>query len=121
MRTTLAMDLITVSVDFDKEGKAQDGTACRVQAYKNYKVAAKDQDPDALFGLGYMYRKGIHVAKDYAEANHYFALAAEQGNPKAMIKLAESLEQGLGIERNLPKALSLYEGAKAAFEMKRSC
>lgn len=42
------------------------------------------------------------------EAVSYYARGAEKGSENCVLKLAECLEEGFGVEKNIEKALSLY-------------
>ena len=48
--------------------------------------------------------------QDYQQAYHYAALGAEQDHPRSRYVLALLLAQGLGVERDLARAVGLFEG-----------
>ncbi len=50
-----------------------------VAAFADFTTAASAGDVPALFNLGYMYLKGIHVAKDAGRARQFFVKAAARG------------------------------------------
>jgi hypothetical protein len=61
-----------------------------------------------------MYLNGEGVAQDYAEALRWFQLAAAQGYPGALYRVAKCHEDGLGVGRNKPEAIRWYRLAQAA-------
>ncbi|MBY0237970.1 MAG: TonB family protein [Burkholderiaceae bacterium] len=65
--------------------------------------------------LGFAYRDGVGIARDYVQARAWLHKAAAQSWPAAQYALAVLTEQGLGGPRNDTEALALYQ--KAAREM----
>lgn len=61
-----------------------------------------------LYSLGYVIEK---TYQDYQTARLLYALAARNGLPKAKSALAYLYEHGLGTEKNVQRALVLYEQA----------
>jgi TPR repeat protein len=59
---------------------------------------------DAQFALGHLYRTGEGVPVDPVLAGQWFARAADQNDPHAMLNLALMHEQGAGVARDLPLA-----------------
>lgn len=59
--------------------------------------------------LGTLYRHGIGVIENNKQAFRWYAEAANQSYPSAMLSLAESYIEGLGVERNYEKARSILE------------
>lgn len=49
--------------------------------------AAEQGDADAQYNLGWMYRKGKGVDKDYAKAAYWYTQAVEQGDKDAQAAL----------------------------------
>ena len=52
--------------------------------------------------------KGIQFPTDYEKALHYYALAADQGNPAALNELALMYEQGKGVSADPNKAREFF-------------
>ncbi len=58
----------------------------------------------AQFNLGYMYDRGLGVARDYKEALRWYRLAADQGLAEAQFKLGIMYVQGLGVAQHYEEA-----------------
>ena len=65
---------------------------------------AEQGDATAQFALGARYATGDGVKQDYAEAAHWFLLAADQGDAKAQSVLAAYYWDGTGVQKDLGKA-----------------
>ena len=89
------------------EGRAQEG----IQLLRN---ALDCGLPEAAEQMGFCYARGIGVAADPAEAEHYFGLAAQMGGAEAMLALAARYATGDGLARSMGKALSWLRQAEAA-------
>lgn len=74
------------------------------QALKWNLEAARLDDPDAQYNLGIIYREGLGVRQDYAEAARWFRLAAEQKHPKAQVELGIAHILGRGVPQDLAAA-----------------
>ena len=65
--------------------------ALMISAFANsaadYRKAAEEGVANTQFLLGACYAKGIGVTKDLAEAVKWYRKAAQQGDPKAKVKL----------------------------------
>ncbi len=59
--------------------------------------------------LGICYLHGHEVALDYKAAFRLLSAATEQGASRAVVNLARMYAEGLGVARNLPEAIRLYE------------
>ena len=71
-------------------------------------------DSEAQFDLGKNYEAGrIGLPKDFVQAEHWYRLAAEQGDPFAQASLGILLGFGKGIPKNEVQALMWYEVAVA--------
>jgi TPR repeat protein len=71
-------------------------------------------DAEAQFDLGKNYEAGrIGLPKDFAKAEHWYRLAAEQGDPFAQASLAILLGFGKGIPKDEAQALMWYDIAVA--------
>lgn len=67
--------------------------------------------PESLAIIGAMYLRGSTVPQNFLEAKKWLSAAAAQGNLAAQNDLAYIYYNGLGGEREYPKALELYEKA----------
>jgi len=65
-------------------------------------------NPKAQNFLGYMYRTGQGVEKDYEKAIHYYTLSANQGNSVAQNNSGNMYHFGEGVEQNYEKAIHYY-------------
>ena len=57
-------------------------------AWKNFLKASEEDDPEAMFFIGYFYWCGRHVQQSKSKAVNYFKKAAEEGVVEAMIVLS---------------------------------
>ncbi len=94
---------------------------CQAQTLDELKLRAKAGDADAMHTIGVRYWLGepaeLECAplecstpfagkdRNYAEAMHWFQLAADKGNDEAMNDIAIMYESGLGVTRNYDKSL----------------
>jgi localization factor PodJL len=82
-------------------------------AVKFLSQAAEKGQAVAQYRLGTLYERGQGVAADPAKAAHWYEMAANQGNRKAMHNLAVSYASGAnGGKKNMPEAARWF--AKAA-------
>jgi len=77
-----------------------------VQILDLCKAAAKDYPP-AQSCVGYMYRKGLGVPRDPAEAAKWYQRGAASSNPAAILALAEMYSSGEGTKVDRPVAFML--------------
>lgn len=96
--------MLYLGVGVDKDRRS--GFKWLLQAAEQGKVS-----PESLNIIGAMYLRGELVPLNYLEAKKWLTLAADQGNISAQNDLAYLLFNGLGGERDLKKALELYEKA----------
>ena len=75
-----------------------------------YKKARKG-DAAAQNNLGYMYKNGTGVEKDYSEAVKWFRKAAEQGNEVGQYNLGDMHLFGYGVEKDDYKGLKWHRKA----------
>jgi len=59
--------------------------------------------------LGYLYRLGEGVSRDYNEALRLLRLSADQGNSLSQNNLASMYENGIGVSIDLNEAVRLYK------------
>jgi uncharacterized protein len=64
--------------------------------------------------LGISYLEGIDVEIDYDQALRFLSLAADRGASRAIVNLARMYAAGLGVERDVPRAINLYESVGEA-------
>ena len=70
---------------------------------------AQSGDKEAQTYVGEVYEKSLGgAAPDYAAAATWYRKAAEQGYPRALMNLGLLYERGLGVEKDLAKAMELY-------------
>jgi len=71
-------------------------------------------DAEAQFELAKNYETGrIGLAKDFAQAEHWYRVSAEQGDPYAEASLGILFQFGKGVKPDLVQALMWYEIAIA--------
>jgi hypothetical protein len=80
-------------------------------ALREWQALAEGGHRDAQFNLGLLYENGLGVAKDGAQAAHWFRRAAEQDDRSAQAYLAEMYAKGLGVSRDDIEALRWYRSA----------
>ncbi len=71
-------------------------------AFENWLPLARQDDPAAQRNIGHLYRNGLGVAQDFAEAMKWYRKAAELGLPGAQANLADMLERGQGLDTPNP-------------------
>jgi len=76
--------------------------------------ALAEEDLDARVDLGWRCLSGERTPLDLARGAELFRSAAEAGNPRGMMRLAQCLLRGLGVEQDVPRALEWYTKASAA-------
>src|ERR1700688_1687317 len=62
----------------------------------------------ALLGMYYLHGEEP-VALDYDKAFHFLSMAAEQGSSRAIANLGDMYSKGLGVAKDVRKAIQLYE------------
>jgi uncharacterized protein len=67
--------------------------------------SAERGTPEDQYNLGMRYERGTSVAQSYAEAVHWYRLAAMQGYREGQYKLCELSERGQGVPQNYQEAL----------------
>lgn len=91
------------------EGVKQDSATALSMFYR----AAIKEHVDSQLLLGKLYFKGEMAPLDYKMAEHWLTLASNKGCKDAYCLLGKMHRDGLGVERSLEKALSLFiEGVK---------
>ena len=73
---------------------------------------AEGGDPEAQTYVGMLYEKGIDgEAPNYSEAVKWYQAAADQGYGHGQYSLGALYERGLGVEKDMIRALNLYREA----------
>lgn len=95
------------------EGTAQNTT----KGVALYKDAAQRDSVRAFNGLGYVYYFGaVDIPQNHTEAFYYFMRAAEtETEPDSLFNAGYCLENGIGVERNFTRSVSLYTVAAKKF------
>ena len=76
-----------------------------------YTLAANAGAVGPMLALSDAYAQGYPVEQDAAQAFFWANQGAGAGDPLCMYKAARMLEQGNGVQQNLPEAVRLYEQA----------
>jgi TPR repeat protein len=75
---------------------------------------ASHGDPDAAYTVALRYFEGTCVQRNFAEAYHWFALAAAAGHACALAAASHLRAEGLGVERDPATARESLRAAQAA-------
>ena len=67
---------------------------------KELEVLAEQGDPEAQFRLGYRYKTGKGIKKNYKKAIEWLTKAAMQGNSNAQYSLGTCYNRGKGVKKN---------------------
>jgi TPR repeat protein len=62
----------------------------------------------SILGVGYLYGTD-ETSVDYEQAHRFLSAAAEKGASRAVVNLADMYAQGLGVLKDIEKAVQLYE------------
>lgn len=81
------------------------------EAYLCYEAAVKQNHVKAYTNAGFCLLTGQGVNQNKAKAHQYFLQAAKGKHARGAYNLAEMLEHGDGVTKNLPNALHWYEEA----------
>lgn len=82
-----------------------------VAAFQNFTALAERNDVRGQNGLGFLYKNGLGVEKDYRAAVSWYRKAAERGHAKAQNNLAYMYLHGLGLPRDKIEARHWYKRA----------
>lgn len=95
-------------------GKGCQRDAREALAILHYVAHREPRTPNLFFYLGYMFMKGAGMPHpDPVMARNFFELGAKLQDARATNNLAYMYEQGIGVSRNVSKALRLYRQAAA--------
>jgi TPR repeat protein len=76
---------------------------------------------DALLEVGQMREKGDEVPQNLAEAAKWYRRSADQKNPRAMLKLASLLVNGVGVSKDYDQAFQLCHSAAKDYAPAQYC
>ena len=76
-----------------------------------YDKAIAENDPESMFQVGYCYKNGFGIVKNYTQAKKWFLKAANLGNSKAMYEMGELYYLGRGLKIDRKTAVSWYQKA----------
>ena len=74
-----------------------------------YKAIAIDNNSDAMYLLGNIFREGLNVKPDSIKAFQYYKTAADLGHCEAMNNLGNCYLEGYAIDKNHKKASEIFE------------
>lgn len=95
--------LYLFGIGFDQSAK---------EAFKYYEKAAEGGDSLSQLKVGMAYLEGdLGVSKNPESAVHYFQLAADQDDVRALLQLSECYEKGVGITQSSEKSFTILEYA----------
>ncbi len=80
----------------------------RAEAIDSWQLSAAQGDAESSLFLGYVYRQGLGVGRDYAVAARWYRRAAESGLAEAQYELALMYELGLGVDQDAAEAARWY-------------
>lgn len=78
------------------------------KAEKEWRPLAAAGDADAARNLGRLYHLGLGVTQDFTTARYWYEIAARKCNATAQNNLALLLQDGLGGEKDAPRAYRLF-------------
>ncbi|HEX9022901.1 MAG TPA: tetratricopeptide repeat protein [Geobacteraceae bacterium] len=98
---------LPAQADFEKgqEAYLMKDYAKAMEEYKN------DDDPKAMYQVGYMYDHGEGVEQDAKEAAQWYLKAAEKGNAKAQYRMGLFYATGTGVDKDVKEAAKWYKKA----------
>lgn len=73
--------------------------------------SAAKGDVQVILQLGFLYKNGLDVRRNYNEAFHWFGLAADQSNAVGQLELGACYQYGLGTSPDLATAAKWYRRA----------
>lgn len=77
-------------------------------AFREWKPAADQGQPEAQYNLGILYLRGLGVQKDAQEAFRLFHAAADRGLVDAQFQVGLMREKGTGVQQNYGEAQHWY-------------
>lgn len=96
-------------------------SASRTEAFRWFQRSADDaKNPHAMLIVAECFHAGQGVERSIDSATRYWALAAEQGIPKAKVALAECYLEGISLKVDTKLAVELLQSAHEAGEVMAS-
>ncbi len=86
-------------------------------ALEIWRPLAEGGDADAQYNLGHLYRQGLGVPRDLAEAAKWYGRAAGQGVPNAQFNMAMMHANGEGVRQDLVLAYMWWSLAAERFPL----
>ena len=102
---------VAAPADALSNGKAAFDRGDYAAAMRWNRAAADQGNPTAQTLIGYLYEKGLGVARDDAEALAWYRKAAQQGHAPAQRNIGILYEQGAGVAQDHAEALRWYRMA----------
>lgn len=81
------------------------------KAFKNYQIASQKGNPDGTLDMALCYIRGLGVAKNEAKGYGMIKQLAENGHGNSLCYLGHCYETGTYYEKDIKKALELYDEA----------
>ncbi len=75
------------------------------------KLASEAEDTASIYRIAIAYRFGYPVEEDHSEAFRLAEMASSDKDPSAMFLAGGLLEKGMGVERDIDRAISYYEAS----------
>lgn len=92
------------------------------KAMTYYLEAAKENIPEAIHNIGYLYEAGLGVEKNFPEAVKWYTASANLGFSTSQHDLGIMYYNGRGIDKDYAKAFSLFkQGADAGLAPSYYC
>ena len=111
-KTTTSKITSTAGETLDMLEKETNSKAKKVLTLDELRQNADNGDTEAQLDLGYMYLYGVNGVKvDYAQALHFYQMAAEKKSAVALNNLGSLYFNGLGTKVDYKKAMNYFEEA----------
>lgn len=81
------------------------------RAHDAFKTLSKNDDPVALYYLGFLHYYGLSVKPNPKAALSYFQKSSKQANAASTHMLGVCYEEGIAVEENLKQAIEYYQAA----------
>lgn len=78
-------------------------------AFENFMLSAKQQNPSAQFDVACCYYNGYGVNEDIEESFKYYSMAATLGHASAIFQLGNMYLHGIGVEKSLDESLNCFK------------
>lgn len=113
---TCVLSLLMIVFSFDSQAGFKEGMdALKKQdfstAYKEWKIAAENEDVDAQYAFAMLNYNGQGVAQNFQQAFYWLSKVADKGKAPAQFYLGVMYYNGQGVEKSYKQALSWYTKA----------